>query len=222
MKAAYQRYDHGRVGRWSGGNPGNQRISKERFIDLEDLMNRAGVLPLAGKRVLDIGCSGGWVLASMQRYGAQPENLYGVDVREDSIRDAQCAHPGLHFSHTNGRTLEFPDASFDAILFFTVFSSMLDGALRQQVASEADRVLRPGGAILWYDMRYRSLTNPDTRPCGKRAVRDLFPGYRRFLRTTTLLPPLARNLGKLTGALYPVLNSLPPLRSHYVGVFVKP
>lgn len=219
---AYQRYAGGRDERWSGRNAGNQRISRARFEDLQSLLQNEKLLPLAGKRILDIGCAGGGVLASLQRLGAESGNLYGVDLRADSIRHARCAHPGLHFSVTDGQRLDFEDSSFDAVLLFTVFSSILDRELRRKVAAEANRVLRPDGVVLSYDMRYRSITNPDTRPCGVSAMRDLFPGYRSRVRSTTLLPPLARNLGRWTDTLYPVLNSLPPLRSHYLAVLRKP
>jgi hypothetical protein len=90
--------------------------------------------------------------------------------------------------------------------------------MARNVAATAARVLAADGVILWWDMRYRNPANPHVRPMTRRRVQALFPGHHLLLRSTTLVPPLARHLGPLTSALYPRLVRLPPLRSHYVGL----
>ena len=60
------------------------------------------------------------------------------------------------------------------------------------------------------------------RGLSRATVKGLFPGFEPRLRTVTLLPPLARRLGPLTGAMYPALASVPWLRTHYVGLLTKP
>jgi ubiquinone/menaquinone biosynthesis C-methylase UbiE len=145
-----------------------------------------------------------------------------VDLLPDRIEEARERYPDLRFIPANAEALDFPDASFDLVLFFTVFSSILDAGMRARVAREAGRVLRPGGAVLWYDFRVDSPSNPNVRGIRRDAVLDLFPGYDASLRSVTLLPPLARRLGALTRALYPALAALPFLRTHWAGVLVKP
>jgi hypothetical protein len=50
----------------------------------------------------------------------------------------------------------------------------------------------------------------------------MFPEFRSRLVSITLLPPLARRWGTLTDLLYPCFAALPFLRSHYLGLVVKP
>ena len=89
------------------------------------------------------------------------------------------------------------------------------------VAAEVARILRSGGAVVWYDFRMNNPFNPHVRGISRKGVRRLFPEYDSRLMTVTLLPPLARRAGSLTDVLYPWLASLPFLRSHYLGVLIK-
>ena len=90
------------------------------------------------------------------------------------------------------------------------------------VAHEISRVLKPGGAVVWYDFRYDNPQNRNVRGLGQQEVEALFPGHAASLRTVTLLPPIGRRLGPATGLLYPLLSAFPPLRSHLIGLLVKP
>src|SRR5262249_49418911 len=133
------------------------------------------------------------------------------------------------FDCGNAEQLDFPDGSVDLVVLYTVFSSILDETMARNVADEARRVLRapdpasgrPRGAALWYDVRYANPSNPHTRAMTRQRSPALFPGFRLHLRSITLLPPVARRLGPLTPALYPLLASAPPLRSHYLGLLFK-
>ena len=89
------------------------------------------------------------------------------------------------------------------------------------VAGEVHRVLKSGGAVVWYDFRYKNPWNPHTRPMPKQRIRQFFPDFEIHLHTVTLLPPLARRLGRLTPVLYPQLSAIPPLRTHHLGLLVK-
>ena len=118
--------------------------------------------------------------------------------------------------------LPHPDSSFDLILAFTLFSSILDDRIAGGVAREIGRVLRPGGALVWYDVRVSNPHNPAVRGMPRRRLLALFPGWRATLRPITLLPPVARRLGRLTGVAYPALAALPPLRTHWAGLLERP
>lgn len=104
----------------------------------------------------------------------------------------------------------------------TVFSSILDASMARNVAAEIERVMKPGGGLLWYDVRYDSVSNPNVKAVTRRRIAELFPDLHGRLRTATLLPPLARRLGQATSAAYPALAMMPPLRSHLVGFLRKP
>jgi ubiquinone/menaquinone biosynthesis C-methylase UbiE len=137
------------------------------------------------------------------------------------VAEAKSRYSNLHFECGNAEKLNFPDASFDLILFFTVFSSILDGDMAKNVASEAQRVLKPGGAVLWYDFRFNNPRNPNVRGIRKKDIKILFPKLRMHLSTITLLPPLARRLGRLVTIAYPILSAIPFLRTHYLGLLIK-
>jgi SAM-dependent methyltransferase len=111
---------------------------------------------------------------------------------------------------------------FDLVCQHTVFTSILDPVLRQQIASEMARVLRPGGAVLWYDFLYDNPRNPDVRGAGAKEIRDLFQSFDIHLSKVTLAPFIERRLPKLGLPLwYWLLTSLPPLRTHYLALLVK-
>ena len=203
-------------------NRGNICIARERFRGITRLLEGCGLLPLAGKRILDVGCGSGSVLASLTALGAEAQHLYGIDLLADRIESARRRWPEMNFRCGNAERLDFPDASFDLVLLFTVFSSIASDGVAHSVAGEAARVLRPGGALLWYDMRYNNPQNPHIRGVTGRHLRAFFPDWETVLRSMTLLPPLARRLGPMTKAFYPVLAAIPPLRTHYLGVLVKP
>jgi hypothetical protein len=165
----------------------------------------------------------------LRELGAQPDNLYGIDLLPHQIQAATEANPGMHFIIGNAEQLDFPNGYFDLVILSTVLSSVRDDGLARNLAREISRVLRGPdsasdghrGAVLWFEMRYNNPWNPRTRGIGKREIRSLFPGFAMHLHTTMLLPPLARRLGPLTPVLYPALGALPPLRGFYVGLLVK-
>jgi ubiquinone/menaquinone biosynthesis C-methylase UbiE len=185
-------------------------------------MEGAGLLPLAGRRVLDVGSGSGGELAWLLELGARPADLVGVDLLSERVAAARRAYPEIDFRQANAERLEFGDGEFTLVLAITLFSSILDRGMASNVAAEIVRVLAPGGALLWYDVRYDSVSNRNVRAVTVARVRELFPSLQGELRTLTLLPPLARRLGPLTEGAYPLLSGFPPLRSHLVGLLRKP
>jgi ubiquinone/menaquinone biosynthesis C-methylase UbiE len=191
-------------------------------VALGERLERHGFQPLATRDILEVGCGTGGILAGMLEFGAAPERLTGVDLLESRIAEARQRFPDLRFATGNAEQLEFADASFDLLLLFTVFTSILDADMRRRAAAEAVRVLRPGGAVVWYDFRYNNPWNRHVRGIGRQTLRALFPRLTPDLVSLTLVPPLARRLGPLTSLLYPLLVRLPPLRTHYLGLLLKP
>ena len=213
---AYKDLEASGPDRWSPANPGNQAILAERRRRTRLLLGS-----VAGRRVLEVGSGRGGELAWLMELGAEPAQLTGVDLLEDRVAAARVAHPGLDFRVGNAEHLEFEDASFDLVMAITVFSSILDPAMAGNVAAEVVRVMKPGGALLWYDFRYDNPSNRDVRGVSAAAVWRLFPDLKGELTGLTLLPPLARGLGPLTSAAYPVLSKVPPLQSHLLGLLHK-
>lgn len=204
--------------RWRPDNRGNAAILAELERRVESVLREAHLLPLAGLKILDVGCGYGHFLGLCQGLGAAPSDLHGVDLLPERIEEARARHPDYDLTIGNGEELPYGNETFDLVLLFSVLSSILDLRVQANLAAEAKRVLRPGGAILWYDLRYDNPSNPHVRGLSRRDVEHLFPGLLPALATMTLMPPLARRLGFFTGLLYPVLTRLPFLRTHQIGL----
>jgi len=224
IRGVYQRYqdDAAKLAQWSEANLGNQAIEDERTLLIRRLLAEAGLLPLTDRRVLDIGCGNGTELARMAEWGAAREDLYGIDLLDDVVRTARAQHPGVHIEVGNAERLEFPDESFDLVLLFTVLSSVLDEAMARHIGAEVRRVLVPGGGVVWYDLRCPNPRNRAVRPLRRAASERLFPGFAMRLLPATVLPPLARRLGRFTPVWYPRLARIGLLQTHYVGFLTKP
>lgn len=208
--------------KWSDANRGNQAVRDEWRFKLRSMLQKAGFFPLENRRILDVGCGTGDRLAELQQWGASPRNLFGIDLILDRIRVARQNHPDLTFQAANAETLPFADEAFDLVAVFTVFTSILNPRMAANICDQIRRVLKSGGAVIWYDFRMHSPLNGQVRSISRKQIQSLFPDFKLSLETLSLLPPLARRLGRLTGLLYSPLNSVPFLRSHYLGVLTKP
>jgi ubiquinone/menaquinone biosynthesis C-methylase UbiE len=224
LREVYQHYsDRGfESSKWSITNRGNRAIQREREFKTRELLRTAGYFPLSSRRILDVGCGTGEEIRMFADWGARPENLFGVDLISERIRAAQRKFPKSTFRIANAESLPFPDGFFDLVVTFTVFTSILSGQMTTNVCSEISRVLAPGGGVLWYDLRMSNPFNKQVQGLSRRKIRRLFPGFHVTLEAISLLPPLARRLGPLTDPLYGPLRTLPFLRTHLLGLLVKP
>jgi SAM-dependent methyltransferase len=220
IRAAYgRRRENGRYA-WSA--PGQLFVMQTLERRVLGTLAAQGLLPLGGKRVLDVGCGTGHSLREFVKWGARPEDVVGVDLLPDRIEGARLiCPPGIQLFSCDASDLPFPDGEFDLVVQFTVFSSMLDSGLRRRVAHEMVRVLRPSGVVLWYDFHVPSPHNRDVRAVGRREIADLFPGCRIALDRATLAPPIVRLLAPRSWLLCQVLDTIPLLRTHYLGVIRK-
>src|SRR5947209_8778816 len=104
--------------KWAITNRGNQAIRHERERRLEQLLQRSGFLPLGNRRILDVGCGTGEILAGFQAWGARPENLFGVDLLAERIRRAKENYPEMTFQEANAEGLPFANGFFDLVALF--------------------------------------------------------------------------------------------------------
>jgi SAM-dependent methyltransferase len=219
LRVIYEGYENrgAYLQKWNPSNPANRVGRLQLKADLKQTL-LADLPEISTARILDAGCGTGQFLGLLAELGAQPANMLGVDLLEKHIVTATRIYPLMRFVVADLRTLPFASRTFDLVVCSTLFSSILDDAVAHGVASEIRRVLKPTGSILWYDIRYKNPTNSAVRPWTRQRISRLYPDGQTKLRTSRLLPPLARTLGPLTGVLYPLLHRIPLLRSNFLGV----
>lgn len=179
---------------------------------------RAGLVPLDGRRVLEIGCGTGQWFDLFLQFGAAPADIAGVDLSAARIAAAKTRCPAADLQVGDAAQLPWPDATFDVVFQSTVMTSILSTDVRRRVAAEMLRVVKPRGALLWLDFFYNNPRNPNVRGVGKRELNELFAGYRIERRRVTLAPPIARRLVPWSRRLAQLLEMTTLLNTHYLAV----
>ena len=98
-------------------------------------------------RVLDFGCGWGRMLRFfLNRVDSQ--NLYGVDVRDESVAMARQLNPFARFIRVEALPpTPFADGFFDLVVAYSVFSHLSEAVSRDWI-SELARVMKPGGLAI--------------------------------------------------------------------------
>ena len=99
--------------------------------------------PLAGRRVLDLGCGKGRFARALSEKGA---SVVGLDLSAAMLDEAT----GIDRVRASARRLPFGPASFDGALAVEVLEHLAPRSL-DQVCGEVRRVLRPGGTLVIVD-----------------------------------------------------------------------
>lgn len=214
--AGYRRHHRDRL--WDRGSAGYARL-----VDSLDRALRAQLNAAAGPRssptIVDLGCGTGELAA----IGAPMAGRWiGVDLREDAVTESAQSYPAAEFMVASADAVPLESGSVDVVVARLLFSSLPTEHLERAVAAEIGRILRPGGWLVWLDLRYSNPTNRAVHGLSVRWISELFDGWERRLQATGLLPPIARRLGPMTPVGYPVLSALAPLRSHLVGRLRRP
>jgi ubiquinone/menaquinone biosynthesis C-methylase UbiE len=142
---------------------------------VRSLLKEWGMTDLSDKKVLDVGCGHGTWLRRYNEWGAMRSNLCGLDLMPDRIERARLGlGPDFNLVIASAGRLPYPKETFHLVSQFTMFSSVLDSAMRQMIASEMIRVLKPAGLIIWYDLRMNNPGNPDVRGINRKEIERLF------------------------------------------------
>jgi SAM-dependent methyltransferase len=222
QEAYTRRRQHRRdqVSSWSHASYAYAMQDRERRV--LTVLQRLGVR-LAETRVLEVGCGTGAWIRDLIKWGVSPENIWAVDLQPEAVQEARSrSAPGVHLDCCSAASLPFAAASFDLVLQATMFSSILEPAVRRIVAAEMLRVAGQDGSILWYDLRVNNPWNSDVRGISRAELAELFPGCRIDLRRIWLAPPLARWIAPRSHVLWLLLASVPWLCTHYLGLIRKP
>jgi SAM-dependent methyltransferase len=217
IRAAYGERDAAAETPYRWSNPG--------YVTYMQLLERAllralddAATPLAGARVLDVGCGSGYFLHRLSEYGAG--ECHGIDLLASRIEAARERYPGQEWHVGSATELPFAEGSFDLVSQFTCLSSILDDATRAAAAREMLRVAGRDGRVLSVDMRRGSRPGSAGTPTiglDEDALRTLF-GEPRLLRRVALRFDLAQVAGR-HALLAQALALARPFRSHVLGLW---
>ena len=196
---------------------------QERQRALCRMLRRQGIYNLANLDIAEVGCGTGANLLDFISLGADPARLAGNDLLPERLDHARrVLPPTVQLYEGNAASLPFPPQSFDIVHQSTVFSSILDDPLQQELSTSMWRWVRTGGAVLWYDFAYDNPRNPDVRGIGLARIRQLFPDAHITCHRVTLAPPVARLLVRIHPTLCSMANLMPLLRTHLLCWIGKP
>ena len=210
------------VDRYSLLQPDVWQTVQERQRVLLQMLARRGWHDLPARTLLEVGCGAGGNLLEFLRMGFRPEHLRGIELLPERHAAARAVLPervALHLGDACAAPIA--EASCDLVFQGTVFSSLLDEAFQARLAAAMWRWVKPGGAMLWYDFTMDNPRNRDVRGVPLQRVRALFPEGRIEAQRVTLAPPLARPACRVWPGLYPVLNTVPLLRTHVLAWIAK-
>jgi SAM-dependent methyltransferase len=168
-------------------------------------------------RILELGCGSGRLLLLL-RETEIGKKLFGCDISRDKL-DANLVTLNIPLTVTPPDALAFSDACFDLIVQSVVFSSVPDAMVRDWLAQEMDRVLAPGGHILWYDV---IKTRGNLIGFDRSAIGRLLPGYAMQGFRCGLDYRLASVLAYKSQALATLVEALPFWHSHWALILTKP
>jgi ubiquinone/menaquinone biosynthesis C-methylase UbiE len=186
-----------------------------------DALTEEGLFPLEGHSVADIGCGTGTWMLEFAQWGADAGELCGIDLDEVRVQEARRKLPGADLHIGDARHLPWGDAQFDLVSQITLFTSILSPAVKSAIAAEMLRVVKPTGAILWYDFCVNNPRNASVRGVDTDEIRTLFPGCSIRSRRITLAPPLARTVVPNSWILALMLEKMPFLCTHCLAIIRK-
>ncbi|NBW55833.1 MAG: bifunctional 2-polyprenyl-6-hydroxyphenol methylase/3-demethylubiquinol 3-O-methyltransferase UbiG [Betaproteobacteria bacterium] len=145
--------------------------------------------PLAGKRVLDVGCGGGILADAMARAGAQ---VTGIDLASKSLKVAQLhaletQTPNIRYREVSAEDLaaEQP-ASFDVVTCMEMLEHVPDPA---SVVQACASLVKPGGWVFFSTLN-RNMQSFLFAIVGAEYVLNLLPKgtheYAKFIRPSEL------------------------------------
>jgi len=202
-------------------NKGNLFIVQERGRKMLSLLKKYGYEFLENKKIIDVGCGNGSWLRDFVQWGARPENLSGVDLLEERIKEARQLNPNIGYECANVEKLSFPDNKFDMVVISMCLSSIFDKKMKKNIAREALRVLKDDGLILWHDFRFDNPWNPDVKGIEKKEVKELFGNCKYDFNLVTLAPPIVRFFAPISWLACELLVMIPFLKTHYMVIIRK-
>jgi ubiquinone/menaquinone biosynthesis C-methylase UbiE len=195
-------------------------LLQQRQRETVKLLADLGLTSLANKHILELGAGSGGVLLEYLSYGATARRLHGVDLLESRLREAQT-RVATPLICADGQQLPYSAETFDVVMQYTAFSSVLDAGVKAAMAREMLRVVQKrSGVIIWYDFWFNPL-NAQTKGIGIAEIKSLFPSCRLSIRRMTLAPPIVRRLVRLSWTACQLLEKFRLFNTHFL-VAIQP
>lgn len=185
------------------------RIEREK--KLVRMLNSRGI-KLEGKKILDVGCGRGNLLRLFISLGADPDNLYGLDLLDEEIEIARHLTPSAHLLVGNAEKMPYPDREFDIVMQHVMFSSIYEPSMRRNVANEILRVLKNDGIFIWWDL-IRVSPGATARAISRNSVRELFPGCKIWGSGVGISPGIVARLMKISWPLCELVSAIWPFKA---------
>jgi len=131
---------------WNEWNTKHRGIEQVMHLDPATIRRRDTVLHwiedlrLPQPRILDLGCSTGWLTAQLAQYGP----VVGTDISDASIREAKELYPDIEFECGNFMKAEPRREMFDIVVAVDVLSCVAD---QRSFVDRIRQTLRPGGYV---------------------------------------------------------------------------
>lgn len=208
--------------RYASWQPSMQFMIKGRSQAAAAMLRRINHFPKPGDQCLEVGFGTGAWLHCLSKWGVRESNLHGIELEETRVNETRPEFPGADLRVGDAVELPWNDGTFRLAIASTLFTSVLDQNVRRLIANEIERVLATNGVLLWYDFAVKNPRNPNVRPIKRHEIRNLFPRLHGEIKSVTLAPPLTRLVAPRSLAVANFLEAIPVLRTHLLGVLVKP
>jgi ubiquinone/menaquinone biosynthesis C-methylase UbiE len=154
-------------------DPANRRTYSDRAADASWRDAVVALVDPRGAQVVDVGCGGGTYLRAFHDLGAA--SVTGVDSSAPILEAARESHgqlPGVSFRRGDAADTGLADESADVVFERALIHHVAD---LDAVASEAARILRPGGALLIQDRTPDDVARPGSADHPRGWLFDLYP-----------------------------------------------
>jgi 2-polyprenyl-3-methyl-5-hydroxy-6-metoxy-1,4-benzoquinol methylase len=182
---------------WNEWNTTHRSIEQVSNLDPATIRRRDTALRwieeigMKHPRILDLGCSTGWLTAQLARYG----DVVGIDISDAAIRSARELYPNIEFHCGDFLKSHLANEAFDIVVSVDVMSCIAD---QRAFIDGIRQVLRPGGYVyIATPNRFVYERRDDVAPQGAGQIRHWnYPSEVRHLlragfsirRFTTLMP----------------------------------
>ncbi len=131
------------------GITGRRPVASEFTAVVDDLEKKFDVKSKNFDRILDVGCSNGYLMKTLQ---PKAKSIVGVDYCLKPLLRGKTVFPDMSSVQGEIKNLPFRKGTFDRILCYNMFHYLPSIAIGLQVTSELYQLLKTGGELVIGDI----------------------------------------------------------------------